>query len=76
MGDSEADIIAAFKEFDKSGTGKLDAEEFRYIMTTIGEKYTDAEYDELLADAGGGSKIDYAKFVKEMNAKAKDDPEE
>jgi len=33
----------------------------------MGEKYTDEQADELIQDAGGGSSINYKKFVKKMN---------
>jgi hypothetical protein len=39
-------------------------------MLNLGDKMSDHEVDEMIADAGGGSKIDYAKFVKTMNKKA------
>lgn len=39
-------------------------------MLNLGEKMSDSEIDAMIDDAGGGSKIDYAKFVKDMNRKA------
>lgn len=42
----------------------------RHIMLNLGEKMSDSEIDAMIDDAGGGSKIDYAKFVKDMNRKA------
>ena len=73
---SEEEIIAAFKCFDKDGSGKIDVDDFRQAMTMMGEKMTNAEFDQMVEDAGGGSTIKYEKFVKEFNAKAKDDPDE
>jgi Ca2+-binding EF-hand superfamily protein len=39
-------------------------------MINLGDRMSDREVDEMISDAGGGSKIDYAKFVKSMNKKA------
>ena len=39
-------------------------------MLNLGDKMSDRDVDEMISDAGGGSKIDYSKFVKTMNKKA------
>ena len=66
MVDSE-EIIAAFRSFDNEGSGKISAKDLKLILTSMGEKYTDEQADELIQDAGGGSSINYKKFVKKMN---------
>ncbi|CAJ1945929.1 unnamed protein product [Cylindrotheca closterium] len=67
-------IIAAFKALDNAGSGKIDAEELKQLLTAMGEKYTDEEADKMIEDMGGGDSIDYAKMVKKLNAEANKDP--
>ena len=67
---SAEEIIDAFASFDKEGSGKISAKELKQIMMTMGEKMTEDEADQMIKDAGGGSKIDYKKFVKDFNKRA------
>ena len=67
-------IVAAFKALDNAGSGKIDAEELKALLTSFGDKYTDEEADKLIEDMGGGSSIDYVKMVKKLNAEANKDP--
>lgn len=69
----EEEIISAFKILDTSGNGYITEDDLRRLMTTMGEKMSDKEVDQMIQDAAGSSKIDYVKFVKSMNAKAYDD---
>ena len=69
----ENEVIAAFQTLTSDGGSKISEEDLRRCLTTMGEKFTDAEVDEMIKDAGGGSKIDYAKFVKEFSKKGFDD---
>ena len=61
--DSETteEIQDSFRVFDKEGGGTISAAELRHIMTTIGEKLTDEEVDEMLreADLDGTGEIQY-----------------
>ena len=66
----EQEIIECFRLFDTDKSGKVDSEELVHALTTLGEMSTD-EAEQLIEDAGGKSKFDYAKFVKKMNAKAR-----
>lgn len=68
---SDEDIISAFRTLDTEGKGKISEDDMRRYMTTMGEKMTDRDFDIFMKDAGGGSSIDYAKFVKSFNAQAK-----
>ena len=65
-GDSEAELMEAFKVFDKDGNGYISAAELRHVMTNLGEKLTDAEVDEMIreADQDGDGQVDYNEFVK------------
>ena len=63
-------IREAFKVFDKEGKGSIPREEFRHIMTTLGERLTDEEVDEMLddADADGDGEIEYEGTFNYLNA--------
>ena len=70
MGHDPNEIIAAFASFDNGNSGKVDAEELRKALTTMGDKLSDREFEELHKYAGGMSNIDYKKFVDSFTAKA------
>lgn len=47
--------------FDRDNNGYISATEFRFVLTTLGEKMTDTEVDELLtsADIDGDGQINH-----------------
>lgn len=49
--DSEAEIVEAFKVFDKDGSGKISADELRQVMHNLGEKLSDKEVEEMIKEA-------------------------
>ena len=58
------DFIEGLRHFDKEGTGLIRSEELHHLLTTFGEKLTDAETALLLdghEDSNGN--IDYENFV-------------
>ncbi|KAL3873878.1 hypothetical protein ACJMK2_036961, partial [Sinanodonta woodiana] len=59
--DSEYDILEAFKVFDPDGNGYITSDHLRHIMTTMGERMTDDEVEEMIddADADGDGHIEY-----------------
>ena len=61
-------LMDAFKVFDKDESGKIDTQELRHIMTSVGEKLTEAEADEMMkqADPGNTGSVDYASFIKRL----------
>ncbi|XP_069110950.1 calmodulin-like [Argopecten irradians] len=69
--EDEEDLKEDFRIFDKEGTGFINAVEFRHIMTTIGDKLTDEEVDEMIreADLDGNGLINYDAFVTMMSMK-------
>ncbi|TGO57497.1 hypothetical protein BOTNAR_0200g00140 [Botryotinia narcissicola] len=69
--DSEEEIREEFKVFDRDNNGFISAAELRHVMTSIGEKLTDDEVDEMIreADQDGDGRIDYNEFVKLMMQK-------
>jgi calmodulin len=69
--DSEEDLVEAFKMFDKDNNGFISAAELRHVMTTLGEKLTEEEADEMIreADMNGDGQINYQEFVKVMMTK-------
>ncbi|KAG0019202.1 hypothetical protein BGZ81_009881 [Podila clonocystis] len=42
------EFVKGFKVFDKEGDGYISSGELRFVLTSLGEKLTDAEVDELL----------------------------
>lgn len=64
--DSEEEIREAFKVFDRDNNGFISAAELRHVMTSIGEKLTDDEVDEMIreADQDGDGRIDCKPLYK------------
>lgn len=62
------DYIKAFQIFDKNLTGFIGVGELKYILTTIGEKLSGDEVDELLKNVTitDENSVDYAEFVKSI----------
>ncbi|KAJ2709947.1 Calmodulin [Coemansia spiralis] len=62
----EAEVLEAFQVFDKDNDGLISVADFRHIMTHMGERFSDAEVDEMIREAnvGGGSDIDYRSFTR------------
>lgn len=58
--DSEEEIREAFKVFDRDNNGYISAAELRHVMTSIGEKLTDDEVEDMIreADQDGDGRID------------------
>ncbi|CCE88523.1 Piso0_002033 [Millerozyma farinosa CBS 7064] len=62
------DYIKGFQVFDKDQTGYIGVGELRYILTSIGEKLSDSEVDELLkgVNVTPDGNVDYVEFVKSI----------
>lgn len=70
--DSEEEIREAFKVFDRDNNGFISAAELRHVMTSIGEKLTDDEVEEMIreADQDGDGRID-CEFHIPLRAKSR-----
>jgi len=67
---SEEDLLASFKVFDKDGNGFISAAELKHIMLNLGEKLNDEECDEMIkeADVDGDGMVNYSEFVRMMSS--------
>ena len=59
----DAELLKAFQAFDPKKTGKVDVAALKKALGCIGEKLSSAQLDDMIKDAGGGSSIDYTKFI-------------
>jgi Ca2+-binding EF-hand superfamily protein len=73
---ADDEVIEAFRTLTSDGGKTIDTNDLVRFLTTMGEKWSESDAEELIEAAGGGSKIDYAAFVKKMEAKAFDDGKE
>ena len=58
--DTQTEIAEAFKVFDKDNSGKISVKELRDVMTSLGEKLTKNEVEDMIKDAdidGDGVRI-------------------
>ncbi|CAG0903115.1 unnamed protein product [Darwinula stevensoni] len=61
------DFIEGLRHFDKDGNGFISSAELRHLLTTLGEKLTDEEVEQLLAgheDSQGN--VNYEDFVRHI----------
>ena len=63
---SHDDYVEGLRVFDKDGSGEIAASELRHVLTSLGEKLSDEEVDQLLqnmrADPNGNINCD--EFVQ------------
>ena len=69
--ENEDDICDAFKEFDEDGNGTISLKELKKMLTGMGEKLSDEEFDFMLKEANvsGTGIVKYEDFVKNVFAK-------
>ncbi|KCV69709.1 calmodulin [Fonticula alba] len=63
---SEEEFIQGFAVFDRDGNGLISAGELRYVLTSLGEKLSDREVDELLrgVELNKDGSLNYEEFVR------------
>lgn len=66
--DTPEAVREAFRVFDKDLDGTVSVAEFRHIMTTMGEKYSEEEFRDLIQGFEENGYIKYDKFVHRMLA--------
>ncbi|KAM3833684.1 calmodulin, striated muscle-like [Vipera latastei] len=66
--DTEEEIRAAFRVFDRNGDGYVNTAELRHALTTVGEKLTEEEAEVLIKemDQKGDGKANYEEFARIM----------
>jgi calmodulin len=66
--ETEASIKEALTVFDRDGTSKIPAAEFRHILTNLGEKLGDDEIDDMIRETGiaGNGEIDINDFAAKL----------
>ncbi|KAJ1543829.1 hypothetical protein HK096_008087 [Nowakowskiella sp. JEL0078] len=64
--DMTTEVKEAFKIFDKEGTGIISASELRHVLTSLGEKLSQEQVDDLLKelDPKGSGSVEFAAFSK------------
>ncbi|CAG5116919.1 unnamed protein product, partial [Candidula unifasciata] len=62
---AEEDIMVAFQVLDKNGTGRITVSDFRHFLTTMGERMSHEEAEELIARStqDGRDYIEYRDLV-------------
>lgn len=73
--DPEEVIRNAFACFDEEGTGKIHEDRLRELLTTMGDRFTDAEVDQMLRGAPVDSSgyFDYVAFIRILKHGTKDE---
>ena len=69
--ENEEDICDAFKEFDLDGNGMISLKELKKMLTGMGEKLSDEEFEFMIKEANVSMNGDvkYEDFVKSVFSK-------
>ncbi|KAF4717217.1 hypothetical protein FOZ62_023915, partial [Perkinsus olseni] len=74
---SEESLKEAFRVLDATGTGRVSIKDIRHVVTTRGEKLSDADVDTFLQGAGipldTNTSLDYEQF-SQMLSYVQDEP--
>ncbi|KAK3872034.1 hypothetical protein Pcinc_022861, partial [Petrolisthes cinctipes] len=62
---NEDELKEAFKVFDKKNSGYLSSTELRHVMTSMGEKMTEQEVEDMIKEAAPNAdgRVNYEEFV-------------
>ncbi|KAH3853561.1 uncharacterized protein LOC127875328 [Dreissena polymorpha] len=68
---NEDEIIEAFQQFDREGTGYIDAKQLRHVLQNMGERLQEAEVDALMevADLDSDGQLNYRSLTQMLLAK-------
>eukprot|EP01127_Copromyxa_protea_P003132 TRINITY_DN129_c0_g1_i1.p2 TRINITY_DN129_c0_g1~~TRINITY_DN129_c0_g1_i1.p2 ORF type:complete len:144 (-),score=43.11 TRINITY_DN129_c0_g1_i1:34-465(-) len=69
--DTEENIKASFKIFDKNNTNEVSVQELKHVLLTIGEKLSEDDFDEMIKEAeiDKNGMINCTDFVKMLMSK-------
>jgi len=64
----EQELYKAFRSFDREGNGKIASKEFKHIMITLGERFSEEFANEIMKDADPGEigEFEYKNFIDLM----------
>uniref|UniRef100_A0A7S4GJB4 EF-hand domain-containing protein n=1 Tax=Eutreptiella gymnastica TaxID=73025 RepID=A0A7S4GJB4_9EUGL len=65
-GDTKETIMNAFKVFDKAGCGFIETKELKTVMMSMGEKYSEKEFDELVRHHNSDGWIKYSDLADRL----------
>mmetsp|Transcript_26473 Transcript_26473/g.59947 ORF Transcript_26473/g.59947 Transcript_26473/m.59947 type:complete len:144 (+) Transcript_26473:1295-1726(+) len=70
--DTYDDLMAAFKVFDRDSAGSVPETDLRHILTSVGDRLSQDEFDEILrsVEMQPGSNLRYQDFVRMMKPAA------
>ena len=68
---SQRELATYFKFFDKDGSGRIDRDEFKSAMTSLGERLSEDEINTILEDAdlNGNGELELEEFARMLLAK-------
>ena len=68
--DTQLELQESLEVFDKNGDGYLNARELRHLVTQMGEKMTEDEFEAMLQAAGasGQARIKADDFIRNLMA--------
>ena len=60
-----------YRVFDKNNDGLISSDELRHVMTSLGEKLSDEEVDDMIreADSDNDGQVNYQEFVSILTSK-------
>ncbi|GJQ83704.1 hypothetical protein Trydic_g592 [Trypoxylus dichotomus] len=64
--DGEEELREAFRVFDKNNDGLISSNELRHVMTSLGERLSEEEVDDMIkeADMDGDGQVNYEGLIK------------
>merc|ERR1711953_819431 len=66
------EIRATFDLFDQDNSGSIDREELGDVFKSLGQRYSDAELDEMIAENDNSGSIEFGEFLQLMRRRMRD----